>query len=307
MSIILRSGCGSSIPVKTLAQGKIFKLIRPMEITKAESFTKITDIAYDLALEIQKEKFQLRYKFQGKIMPVQNAPIVQGWDKRLLEYSYATRKKTYKNDYRKVYQYTTTVVNEMKSIINEYDWDTVVYSDIKYSDLQRLKQLTQSILKWGGIQPKDYTKIWNVIKTAITWKNEFEAPMDSGWTKLASFATSTLGKEKQQVIWDSRVSHSITSRLDRLLNQRDMSVKEMKDIGTVAGRGGTREKSSLKLKWPNGYGKWRFHFGGSRLIQIIVEVLNVNQSEFPRMPHPYKGNVDWDVWGVGLVLFMDGY
>lgn len=266
---------------------------------------KATDtIVYDLALEVQNEKFQLLYRYNDKFKPVDNAPIVQGWDKRLCEYSYAKSKKS---NYQQVYQDTTPVIDEIKSITHRYDWHKVVSSDIDGSDLQRLGELTKWIFKWGGIKPKDYSQIWKVIKTALTWSDEFGAPMDSGWTKLASFATATLAKEKQQVIWDSRVSHSITRRLDRLLDERGIAVCEMKDIGTVPGQGGTRKKSALKLKWPIGYGKWKFHFAGSRLVHQMVEILNNNQRDFPRMPHPDEGDVDWDVWGVGLVLFMDGY
>jgi hypothetical protein len=64
----------------------------------------------------------------------------------------------------------------------------------------------------------------------------------------------------------------------------------------------------FSFSWPNGYGTWAAHFGGSALVRDIVSILNNPRYGYPRMPQPAGvPAIDWDVFGVGLVLFMDGY
>ena len=136
--------------------------------------------------------------------------------------------------------------------------------------------------------------------------------MNSGWTKVASFATDI--RANAQTIWDSRVSTSIVWRFDRLLRSHTLQpgcVLQHWPIGLVKGRasgsGGPRARSYSLQGWPNGYGKWRCNLAGGRLVREMVDVLNNPNHGYPRMPLPDGSVGAWNVFGVGLVLFMDGY
>ena len=143
-----------------------------------------------------------------------------------------------------------------------------------------------------------------------------DAPMNSGWTKVASFATTHLEDQPgrhPQTIWDSRVATSLTWRLDRLLDEAGINEPSrfFPNIGTVAGRGGTRPRE-LRLRWPVGYGRWSYQFSGSALVEEMRDVLNHGSrpetgEPYPEIPLPDGSTDRWTVRGVESVLFGDGY
>jgi hypothetical protein len=193
-------------------------------------------------------------------------------------------------------------------------------SQILAADLVRIEDDAKEICDWGGVPQPDYSIAWQVFRDAITGTN-YGAKMNSGWTKAASFATDGLvGKE--QTIWDSRVASSIIWRIDQILKQSNMPLAEALALvksfalGGIPSRNvGTRPRA-CHFEWPSGYGQWRFHFSGSSVVREIVDILNDPKNAYPRMPVPIldseghqveMNNQNWNVFGVGLVLFMDGW
>jgi hypothetical protein len=198
------------------------------------------------------------------------------------------------------------------------------------------------IFIWGGLRRfyTNYLDTWKTLKIA-SGVAQNSPPFTAGWTKVASFATQL--SDCPQVIWDSRVSVSIIHRLDILVDTYNHGHVPLEFFGGIhgghpgkyairalAGLGGTRTKPNLRVfkhfpNTPAGY-SWQYHFGGSAVVRKIVEILN-KDSKYPRMPVcpddvafwdeakiEYYRNLDrtrlvadWNVWGVGMVLFMDGY
>ena len=179
-------------------------------------------------------------------------------------------------------------------------------------------QLATDIFAWGGVpqDPKNVTavNIESVVKSAISKTHVGNALMNSGWTKVAAFASDHLEgttKTWPEVIWDSRVATSIISRLDRLavLAGHATVPSELAGLGRVdSGRGGTRPRTNV-LKWPNGYGSWTAQLSGSLFVATVRDHLNSNPSKYGLMPSFVEGGqlTKWTVRGVEMVLFMDGY
>ncbi len=176
------------------------------------------------------------------------------------------------------------------------------------------------IFAWGGTrqrQPVTPTKVAGVLANAMRGGlSETNAPMNSGYTKVASFATAFLEGEPgrtPQVINDSRVAAALTSRLDCELQRRGLDPGQVfPGLGTVnAARGGTRPRQ-LSLNWPSAYGRWSGQFAATQVVKCIRDILNERSPEgghiFPRMPCPEpEDNCDWTMRAVEAVLFMDGY
>lgn len=176
-----------------------------------------------------------------------------------------------------------------------------------------IEKLAEEVCVWGGVPKKSSADTWKVVKSAALGSRHHAAPMDSGWTKVASFASIGLPKAgcpgTEQTIWDSRVSISIIQRLDGLLVRNGFSpgsITPCPNLKMVSGMGGTRPRK-LVLHWRSGACDWPAHFAGSEVVREIRDILNDTKNRYPRMPLPNGKSGDWDVFGVGLVLFMDGY
>ncbi|AOE49771.1 hypothetical protein [Kangiella sediminilitoris] len=158
--------------------------------------------------------------------------------------------------------------------------------------------------------------VHKVIQTALAEDFDSSAKMNSGWSFLASAATSYLDGEEGRlpmVWWCSRVASSIISRLDFLLAEAGVESldKRFPDIGTVPGYGGTRPRQ-YTLGWPEGYRSWKTQIAASNLVQEMVKVLNSERDKngnrlYSRMPLANGSHGDWTVQGVQTVLFADGY
>jgi hypothetical protein len=213
-----------------------------------------------------------------------------------------------------VYKDTTHLIHGLRVLAAAYDWNVVkARTDLDPADYANLLILATNVRTWGGVpRPRAFADAWKVIKSAVLNACHHHAPMNSGWTKIASFATD--GAPNAQTIWDSRVSTSVIWRLDRILAANGLTRDDILRhyaLGLVAGRangaGQPRARSYKLTGWPNGYGKWSCHLAGSELVRDIVKILNAPSSGYPLMPQPGGKLVPWDVFGVGLVLFMDGY
>ena len=76
------------------------------------------------------------------------------------------------------------------------------------------------IFKWGGVpQTFIYYDVLDVLSSVSLGVRHNNARMNSGWTKVASFASEVLDSNQHLVIWDSRVAHSIVTRFERMLLQ----------------------------------------------------------------------------------------
>lgn len=173
--------------------------------------------------------------------------------------------------------------------------------------------VANEIFKWGGVPQDPKTVTWGnvrkVFEAALTGIVSPGTLMNSGWTKVAAFATAHLGTGKSrasvQVIWDSRVSTSIIRRLDNIFHCAKLtSLPTGYDrIGLVAGRGGTRSKPlGLHFPWKSGYGSWDAQFIGSAFVQEVCECLNKKA-----MTPSYGSKSSWTIREVEMVLFGDGY
>lgn len=158
--------------------------------------------------------------------------------------------------------------------------------------------------------------VYKVMQAALNEDFDSKAKMNSGWSFLASAATSYLDNEEGRlpmVWWCSRVAGAIISRLDFLLAEAGVTKlgQRFKNIGTVPGYGGTRPRQ-YTLDWPEGYRSWECQIAASQLVQQIVTILNTEKDSqgdrrYGHMPLAGGGRGDWTVLGVQTVLFSDGY
>lgn len=181
-------------------------------------------------------------------------------------------------------------------------------------DQEHVVAWASDIFKWGGTRQRD-TVTWQKVRATLTnaLRNDIvepRAPMNSGYTKVASLGTAYLDVQGAdgvaQVINDSRVATSLTCRLEQVLRERGLAPKDVfPGLGKVeVGRGGTRPRP-LGLAWPNAYQKWSGQFAATAVVAAIRDILNRHPG-YPGMP-VRGGETPWTVRGVEAVLFMDGY
>ena len=227
---------------------------------------------------------------------------VCGWDARLTAYFWPKPTIGYAETIRRLDPLAKTAERLAEPIHCGREWTKPEESDAV--------RLALDLFKWGGTpQPTPLpTTVHSVFKTALDREDKWSAPLNSGWTKIAAFATAHLdgGVGHPQAIWDSRVATSITSRLDELIFRSGMKNPErlFSGVGTVAGRGGSRPRQ-LHFHWPIAYGRWQSQFQGSLVVERIRDVLN--SGSFPAMPRPRESGGSWTARGVEMVLFGDGY
>lgn len=169
------------------------------------------------------------------------------------------------------------------------------------------------IFSWGGTRqksPVSWQKVRHTLANAVSNRVEHrDAPMNSGYTKMASFGTAYLEDESgrtAQVINDSRVATALTWRLDSILQEHGwLPANLFPGLGKVeAARGGTRPRP-LAMDWPDAYQRWSGQFAATAAVLAMRDILNQDNS-FPRMPFGEQ-EMPWTVRGVEAVLFMDGY
>lgn len=242
--------------------------------------------------------------------PPMGRPSVVGWDHRIKTYAYAT--KANPPSWQRVYGDVSQLIAGLQHIIAAYNWQVVgSVANLTPAHNTNIQSLAEQVCIWGGVRQRNgYADAWKVIKSAVLGAQHHGAPMNSGWTKVAAFATD--GASNSQTIWDSRVATSLIWRLDRILHASALapaSVLGLYAIGRVLGRAylpGMPRHRAYNFAWPSGYGKWSCHFAAGQLVRDMVNVLNDPAKGYPPMPTPAGGAAQWDVFGVGLVLFMDG-
>jgi ribosomal protein S18 acetylase RimI-like enzyme len=275
-----------------------------------------SELVEEIVRWIDTDPFQRRRRYRGAISPCQGAPVVTGWSSRVVQYAYARRRGTH---FQQVYADTIPFIEELRLLANQIEWTagmTAPPTAIKNA----IEQVAVDICSWGGVEQMNYKNSWQVVRDSLLMQDN-GAPMNSGWTKVASFATDgRAGVE--QAIWDSRVATSLIWRADQILQawvadgqmtlDQAQSLVDSLGLGTVSGKEnvGTRPRA-LKFKWRDGYRQWRYHLRGGEVIRRMVDLLNDPTNGYQRMPAPQLINngqcADWTVFGVGLVLFMDGW
>ncbi len=255
-----------------------------------------------LAEMIHSDPFQAHYRLRPH-----GEPVV-GWPNRLRSYFWPVPAQGFAETAALTATFYGQAAPLAAAIQEKRDW----------SDAEQASAicLAEAIFAWGGVTQSNVT----AAKVRAAFENAIEAsivnadaPMNSGWTKVAAFATAHLeGVGRAQAIWDSRVSTSLVERLDALLCAAGLTSPTplFPRVGLVRGRGGfrARRQDALRLQWPDGYGKWSAQFAGSALITELCATLNRNPDRFGPMPTG-AGAVTgkWTVRGVEMVLFMDGY
>jgi len=252
------------------------------------------------------------FKYEPKKRPVFES--VTGWGERFLGYRW--RDKNLAFYWSLIEDLENTLSMACDDLIEQGDWTI----DQEREVIQKVREL----FEWGGVlrgkghNPPDPKAIRAVMLTAASYSNDFKAPHDSAWTKLAALSTVRNSVKKQNpphVIYDSRVSVSLLESIDFVtdghaeLSSARRSLMRA-GLGYVRGRGGFRHDRTQKLHkkgWLHAYGKrkWESQFIASRLVNYIVNELQ-NNEVYGLMPAPTRAK-DWTTRGVEMVLFMDGY
>ncbi|WP_137172425.1 hypothetical protein [Massilia sp. HP4] len=247
----------------------------------------------NLVRQIHEEPFQPMYRKKAFGAPV------TGWDARLNAYFWPLPAWNYMRASPIVGQLV-----ERASVLAD-----ILERERAWSEEQgrMAVALAHDIFTWGGVPQNPDTvtpaTVEQVFLSALGNAGSPTAYMNSGWTKVAAFATAHLeddGMRHPQVIWDSRVATAVIGRLDG----NAAPVSAFPDIGTVPGRGGTRPRQ-FASRWPSGYRSWPAQIAGSALVREIRDILN--RGDYPQMPLPDGGAGPWTTRGVEMVLFMDGY
>ena len=226
-----------------------------------------------------------------------------GWAQRLSSYRYAKMNASSLNH---IAQFWSDTGVPFKNLCQHpgADWNGEQFR-------RQLELYSETICIWGGVaQTNGYVNAWRVAKSAIEGAAPDGAPMSSGWTKVAAFASEGLTHE--QTIWDSRVSVSVIGGIHRALNDLNLErnalqVPWLRQIRIVKSQAEGRNKRITNLGkagWSVGACDWPSHFGGSALVRRITRLV-ATQIPFPQdLPAPF-GN-QWNLFTVGMALFMDG-
>ncbi|PTB30674.1 hypothetical protein C9I56_00165 [Paraburkholderia caribensis] len=251
------------------------------------------DLIKALVTDIETDPFRPIYRKVAIGAPV------TGWRARLDHYFWPRPEVGYHATVRELAP-LLTLAKELATTVGR--WTTAQRAQaVSFAD---------QVFAWGGVPQRafDDKTVETVIVSAIQRKVLPGALMNSGWTKVAAFATAHLEPEGALVIWDSRVAHSLIRRIDRLLVAQNVQTvpDSLNAIGRVPGRGGSRTPPPKYVVegWGNGYKSWASVFAGSALVRAIRDELNAREeiaSAPGVLPQP------WTLRQVEMVLFMDGY
>lgn len=254
-------------------------------------------LLHQLVEQIHADPYQPTYRRRPHGKPV------TGWDARLNAYFWPDPTTTYAVTARRLDPWFRQAGTLSQALLRNGSWTP--------AERTTAARLAWEMLVWGGVTRQKLfseTTVEQVFREALDLPTRGDVPMNSGWTKVAALATASLETDptlEPHAIWDSRVSASITSRLDTLMAQSGLGhpKRVFPHIGQIPGRGGTRPRT-LRLRWAHAYGKWSSQRAGSVLVRELRDLLNAS---YPPMPLPGGGVGSWTVRGIESVLFMDGY
>jgi hypothetical protein len=270
----------------------------PAQATAAalEDATDRTGYLRSLVRDIHAQPFQPVYRTRPSGQPV------TGWDARLLAYFWPAPHQGYRETCVAMQTLTESSGQLAQALTKRGAW----------SEAEQIQavELAHAVFKWGGV-PQDpdtvtASTVQAVYEAALRDDPAAQANMNSGWTKVAAFATAHLEESddgRPQVIWDSRVATAIVGRLERGIPAHVDIAALFPGVGTVPGRGGTRPRQLVR-NWPAGYGSWRGQVAGSQIVREIRDILNEDGYSLPQCNgRPRR----WTTRDVEMVLFMDGY
>ena len=240
---------------------------------------------------------------EALVLLVERMQQEEPWDARLRNYVWKGR--TFEET-----QHDLADIILQGSVLSRFIRQGVEWSR---QDEARAVTWATGIFDWGGTRQKSpvtWQKVRHTLANAVFNRVEYrDAPMNSGYTKVASFGTAYLDEGSSgtpQVINDSRVATSLTCRLDAILREHGWLPTDLfPGLGRVeAARGGTRPRP-LSRGWPDAYQRWSGQFAATSVVLAIRDILN-GDDRFPKMPFGER-DVPWTVRGIEAVLFMDGY
>jgi hypothetical protein len=136
--------------------------------------------------------------------------------------------------------------------------------------------------------------------------------MTAKWSRVAALASE--GLSNQLTGWDSRIATSVVWRLDQILAANDLSpdrFEAFEYLRIPLATGGSRPRKT-HFRWLTGFNvikdaDWVRLMVISDFVQEILAALNDPANKIPRMPMTDGGEGDWDMLGLNLVLYMDGF
>src|ERR1035437_2769860 len=273
------------------------------------SFPKLVESLVD---SIHNAPFQAYYR--GR--PIPRALASKGWQQRHDSYFWPNPNRGFAENAEETAKFVSRFVPLAQKImpsIVEITAPTPVLERVWDAACQKTaKNLALEIFTWGGVPQNGVTeqKVFEVACNAAAGRIVFRrALMNSGWTKVAAFASEALPSMiETQAIWDSRVSTAIIGNLDEIVNPSAPSLANL-ELRIIPGRGGSRPavQSALRSKgWRYGWGgnrAWAAPFTGAKIVKEICTVLNANLKRFGA---PSESN-QWSNRSVEMALFMEGY
>lgn len=241
---------------------------------------------------------------------------VAGWQDRLTSFFWPKPRIGYALYYAMIEPLYYRAQELAKTLDSGDSWNSDVPWDREWRDMA--VKTAVELFDVSGTPQKGVTldNVQKVIQAALSEDFNSTAKMNSGWSFLASAATSYLDAHPDRlpmVWWSSRVASSVISRLDFLLAEAgiDDLGQRFSNIGTIPGYGGTRPRQYTH-DWPDGYRSWKSQIAASQLVNRMVDILNTETDEqgnkrYGLMPLPGGERSKWTVQGVQTVLFADGY
>ncbi|WP_322049634.1 hypothetical protein, partial [Paraburkholderia sp. J67] len=176
--------------------------VKAAPVLRTHAFS--SDIIRQLVSDIEQEPFQPSYRRVSFGAPV------KGWRQRLDAYFWPRPAVGYRETCDALAPLLVTarlLADSIEKWTPELQAQAVEFAD--------------QVFAWGGVVQRtayDWRDVHAVFASAIRGQRQDDARMNSGWTKVAAFASSHLEPEHNLVIWDSRVAHSLTQRLDAILH-----------------------------------------------------------------------------------------
>lgn len=189
-------------------------------------------------------------------------------------------------------------------------WVKDVLSKIHKANLNSQKaEIANEILAWGGMRLRvndNDDNFHRVLKATQHASEEYDAPMNSSYTKIASLFGYNLN---HNTIWDSRVSSAICYRLALIAEEINTPPQTLRsifpDLGYIPGQSKRYKRRELLLKkyWKSVYGKWTGHRTGAKLLSEISTAIAKKNIPVPIEVQPLTDV--WNSWLVNMVLFVD--
>jgi hypothetical protein len=282
--------------------------LRAPAVAPSSEVNSLHTLAQSLVDVIDQTPFQAHYwrRPWGALL---EAP--QGWKHRHGSYFWLNPRCGGEHNYRQIGDFVSRVrplvekIAPMVAMVPELS----VWTD---EDQELAVNLAKEIFTWGGVGQDAPVpeQVFKVVCNAVAGRLVFpEALMNSGWTKVAAFASeATQGSIEPQAIWDSRVSTGVIKNLDSIVGPTARVFADL-PLRLIPGRGGTRPgvQNTLHSRgWDYGWGgndAWSAHFAGAKIITQIRGVLNASLTKFG-VP---VGSDRWSTRAVEMALFMEGY